>query len=422
MINVKFIIENPELIKAGALKKHVTVDIDKIVELYKTRKTLLQEIEELRAKQNKVSKEIPNAADKAPLLAKMKEVKASIQKKQPVIEEIEKEIEKLAVRVPNPPHESVPEGKSDEENVVIETHGKKPEFDFEPKTHIELGKSLDIIDIERGVRTSGARFYYLKNEATLLEFALIQHVMHKLYKKGFSPVIPPALVKEEAMYATGFFPADKNEVYSVNPGEDDLYLIGTSEVPLTMLHAGEILKKEDLPIRYVGFSPCFRREAGSYGKDTAGIIRVHQFDKIEMFSFCDPEKSEEEHNMIRSLEEEIMQDLGLHYQAINICGGDLGAPAHKKYDLEIWIPTQNKFRELTSCSNCTNFQARRANIKYKDKNGKNQYVHTLNGTAAAMARMLVAIIENYQTSEGEIMIPEVLLPHMGGITKISKKK
>ena len=255
--------------------------------------------------------------------------------------------------VPNPPLDSVPEGKDEESNAVIKTHGEKPTFNFEPKDHIELGKSLDIIDIERGVRASGARFYYLKNEAALLEFALIQHIIHKLNSKGFNPVIPPVLVKEEAMYATGFFPADRNEIYHVNPDDDDLYLVGTSEVPLTMLHTKEILEEEKLPIRYCGFSTCFRREAGSYGKDTAGIIRVHQFDKIEMFSFCHPDKSEEEHELIRETEEEIMQELGFHYQVLNICGGDLGAPAAKKYDIEVWIPTQGKFRELTSCSNCT---------------------------------------------------------------------
>ena len=266
----------------------------------------------------------------------------------------------------------------------------------------------------------------MKNEGALLEFALLQYVMQKLHGKGFAPVIPPVLVKEEAMYATGFFPADRNEIYHVNPSTkdnpegDDLYLVGTSEVPLNMLHYKEILEDKDLPIRYAGFSTCFRREAGSYGKDTAGIIRVHQFDKIEMFIFCKPEDSEAQHELIRETEEEIMQELGFHYQLVNICGGDLGAPAAKKYDIEVWIPTQDKFRELTSCSNCTEFQARRSKIRYK-KDGKTEYLHTLNGTAMASARTIVAIIENYQNKDGSVTIPEVLRPFMAGITKIEKK-
>ncbi len=405
----------------AAAKKHVKVDIDQIVELYNSRKEKMQKVELLRARQNEVSKEIPQTEDKTDLLEEMKNVKEAIKELEPSIENLEKELEKLALIVPNPPLDSVPEGEDEESNQVIKTHGEKPKFDFEPKDHIELGKSLDIIDIERGVRTSGARFYYLKNEAALLEFALIQHIIHKLTSKGFSPVIPPVLVKEEAMYATGFFPADRNEIYHVNPEDDDLYLVGTSEVPLTMLHAKEILDKEKLPIRYCGFSTCFRREAGSYGKDTAGIIRVHQFDKIEMFSFCHPDKSEEEHELIREIEEEIMQELGFHYQVVNICGGDLGAPAAKKYDIEVWIPTQEKFRELTSCSNCTDYQSRRSKIKFKNQEGKNENLHTLNGTAIAIARTLVAILENYQNADGSVTIPEVLQAYMGGRSKIEKK-
>jgi seryl-tRNA synthetase len=420
MLDIKFITENPGLIKAGAAKKHAKVEVDKIVELSEKRNKNLQKVETLRARQNEVSKEIQKAKNKEALLKEMKEAKEEIKTLQPEIENLEKQIDELAFKIPNPTLDSVPDGEDERENVVIKTIGKKPKFDFEPKDHIELGKSLDIIDLERGARTSGARFYYIKNEAALLEFALIQHVIHKLTSKGFSPIIPPVLVKEEAMFATGFFPADRNEIYSVNPGEDNLFLAGTSEVPLTMLHSTEILEEKSLPIRYCGFSTCFRREAGSYGKDTTGIIRVHQFDKIEMFSFCHPDKSEEEHELIRSIEEEIMTELGLHYQVVNICGGDLGAPAAKKYDIEVWIPTQEKFRELTSCSNCTDFQARRAKIRFKNEKNKKEYLHTLNGTAIAIARTLVAIIENYQTKEGTILIPDVLKPYMGGRTEIGK--
>ncbi|MFA6305396.1 MAG: serine--tRNA ligase [Candidatus Gracilibacteria bacterium] len=421
MQDVKHIIENPEKFIEGAKNKKADVDIKKLVQLYEKRNKAMKDLESLRARQNEVSKEIMSAKNKDALLEEMKKAKEEIKNLQPQIEEFEKEIDEIAIKIPNPTLKSTPHGKDETESVVVKTYGKKPKFDFQPLDHVALGKSLDIIDIERGARASGARFYYLKGAAALLEFALIQYVINKLVQKGFTPVIPPVLVKEEAMYATGFFPADRNEIYSVNPGEDNLFLVGTSEVPLTMLHATEILEEPKLPLRYAGFSTCFRREAGSYGKDTTGIIRVHQFDKIEMFSFCHPEKSEEEHELIRETQEEIMQELEFHYQVVNICDGDLGHPAAKKYDIEVWIPTQEKFRELTSCSNCTDFQARRSKIKYKTAEGKNEYLHTLNGTATAIGRTLVAIIENYQTAEGEIIIPKVLRPYMGGKERITKK-
>ncbi len=241
--------------------------------------------------------------------------------------------------------------------------------------------------------------------------------MTKLRSKGFTPILPPVLVREKAMEATGFFPADRNEIYTVNADDDNLFLAGTSEVPLCMLHADKILDAKDLPKRYFAFSTCFRREAGTYGKDTAGIIRVHQFDKMEMFSFCHPDNSEQEHELILKIEEEIMQDLGFHYRVINICGGDLGAPAAKKYDIEVWIPSQNKYRELTSASNCTDFQARRAKIRF-DNEGKKTLVHTLNGTAFASTRTLLAIMENYQQKDGTILIPPILRPYLGNQEKI----
>ncbi|MFH1218336.1 MAG: serine--tRNA ligase [Candidatus Peregrinibacteria bacterium] len=418
MLDIKFIAENPDIIKKGAQKKHVEVDIDKILKLYEERNSILQKLETLRAKQNKVSKEIPTTTDKDALLKEMKKVKEEQKSLEPKIAKLEEQLNALVLDIPNPPLASVPDGKDENDNKVLRTHGKKPTFDFEPKDHIALGKSLDIIDIERGARTSGTRFYYLKNDAVLLEFALIQFVLEKLTKKGFSPIIPPVLVKEEAMFATGFFPADRNEIYHVNPAEDDLYLVGTAEVPLNMLHATEIIPEKDLPLHYCGFSTCFRREAGSYGKDTAGIIRVHQFDKVEMFIFCKPEESEKKHEFILETEEEIMKELGFHYQVVNICGGDLGAPAAKKYDIEVWIPTQNKFRELTSCSNCTDFQARRSQIRFKTEKGT-IHVHTLNGTAVAIARALVAILENFQNEDGSVNIPKPLQKYMGNKTKIT---
>ncbi len=301
---------------------------------------------------------------------------------------------------------------------MIKTVGEKPEFDFEPKDHETIANEKGLLDLEAGANTSGSRFYYLKGSAVLLEFALINWLMQKYVKKGFTPVTTPMLVREHMMYATGFFPAEKNEMYKVNPGEDDLFLIGTSEVPLAGLHMNRPLDHGDLPKRYVGFSSCFRREAGSYGKDTKGIFRVHQFDKVEMYSYCHPEKSWEEHEFMLSIEEEILQELGLHYQVVNIGSGDLGSPAAKKYDCEVWLPSQGRYRELTSCSNTTDFQARRGNIKYRDPNGDLKYLHTLNGTAMASTRTIIAILENHQTKDGKVKIPKVLQEYMGGAQEI----
>jgi seryl-tRNA synthetase len=419
MIDLKLLIENPEKIKQAILKKRYKGDLDAVIKMDEERRKLMKEVEDLKAHQNKIAKEIPAAADKKPLLEKSKQYKERIRELEPKLEKIKLELEAETLLIPNPTLDSVPDGKDEGDNVVIKTVGKKREFNFEPLDHMELGLSHDLIDIETAAATSGTRFYYLKNDLVLLEFALIQFVMQKLVAKGFAPILPPVLVKEKAMIATGFFPADRNEIYHVNPEDDNLYLVGTAEVPLAMLHADKIVDPAKLPMRYMGFSTCFRREAGSYSKDTYGIIRVHQFDKIEMFSFCDPAKSESEHELILATEEEIMTELGFHYQVVNICGGDLGNPAAKKYDIEVWIPTQKKFRELTSCSNCTDYQARRANIRFKGPKGT-ENIHTLNGTAVAMSRTIVAILENYQQADGTIEIPEVLRGYMGGRTHIGK--
>lgn len=419
MIDLKLLIENPEKIKKAILKKRYQGDLDAVIKMDEKRRKLMNEMESLKAEQNKIAKEIPKAADKAPLLEKSKELKDRLKELEPKLEKIKLDLEAEALLIPNPTLDSVPEGADESDNLVVKTVGKPRKFDFEPLDHMELGKKWDLIDTETAAEVSGTRFYYLKNELVLLEFALLQFVVQKLTSKGFAPILPPVLVKEKAMIATGFFPADRNEIYHVNPEDDNLYLVGTSEVPLCMLHADKIVDPAKLPMRYMGFSSCFRREAGSYSKDTYGIIRVHQFDKIEMFSFCHPSKSEAEHEMILATEEEIMTELGFHYQVVNICGGDLGNPAAKKYDIEVWIPTQQKFRELTSCSNCTDYQARRANIRMRAEKGT-ENIHTLNGTAVAISRTLVAIMENYQQKDGTIEIPEVLRGYMGGRTHIGK--
>lgn len=415
MIDLKNLIENTTEVKKALAKKHFKGDLDQIINLEKERVALLRETESLQARQNAIAKEIPlcKPAEKEKLLEGSKTVKEQLKAIEPKLKDVETRLEAVALTIPNPPDESVPEGKDENDNVTVRVCGEKPKFSFEPKTHMALGKNLNLLEIEKAAEMSGARFAYLKNEAALMELALIQFVVNKVTQKGFSFVIPPTLVKEHAMVATGFFPTDRQQIYHVNPEEDDLYLVGTSEVPLCMLHAGEIIPEEKLPLRYCGLSTCYRREAGTYGKDMHGIIRVHQFDKIEMFSFCHPDKSKDEHEMILSIEEEIMSDLNLHYRVVNNCGGDIGAPAAKKYDIETWIPSQDKFRELTSCSNCTDFQSRRAKIRFSAGKEK-KLVHTLNGTAVAVGRMLIAIMENYQREDGSIEIPEVLRGYMGG--------
>ena len=428
MIDLKKLRENRAEYEAGFKKKQANIDVDKVLALDEEQRRLLQTVEKMRAEKNAVSKEIAglDGAARDEKIEEMKELGAELGASEEELNKIGVQLSVLITAIPNPPHESVPDGKDDEDNKPIKTVGKIPKFDFEPKDHLELGELLDIIDMETGAKTSGARFYYLKNEAVLLEFAMVQWLLHKYVSKGFTPVTVPMLVKEEMMYATGFFPADKNEIYTVNPSHeknpegDDLFLVGTSEVPLAGLHMFKPVQAEQLPRRYVGYSSCFRREAGSYGKDTKGILRVHQFDKMEMFSFCHPDKSWKEHEFLLSMEEEILTELGLPYQVVNICGGDLGAPAAKKFDCEVWIPTQEKYRELTSCSNCTDFQARRGGIKYKDDNGTH-LLHTLNGTAMASTRTLIAILENYQQKDGTVKVPAVLQPFMNGITEIKPK-
>ena len=422
MIDIKHLRDNQDLYKKGFATKRVEIDIPTVLKLDEEYRELLQKVEEYRAEKNKVSKLIPTLDD-SERQSKIDEMKAlgdKLDESEDLLNKKIVQLKELTDQIPNLPHESVPEGEDDNDNAPIKTVGEIPKFDFKPKDHLELGELLDIIDMETGAKTSGARFYYLKNELVQLEFAMYNWLLSKYVSKGFSPVTVPMLVKEEMMYATGFFPADKNEIYHVNPDEDNLYLVGTSEVPLAGLHMFKVTKADELPKRYIGFSSCFRREAGSYGKDTKGILRVHQFNKMEMFSFCHPDNSWEEHDFLLSIEEEILSDLKLPYQVVNICGGDLGAPAAKKYDCEVWIPTQEKYRELTSCSNCTDFQARRGNIKYKDENGTH-FMHTLNGTAMASTRTLIAILENNQREDGSVAIPEVLWPFMNGVDVIKSK-
>ncbi len=421
MLDIKLLAEQIETAKAALTKKKVKPEtVDEVLELDLQRRKMLTEIEILRSEQNKVAKEIPAAAtdQKTILLERSRDLKERLKNLEPQLTAVEQNLRNKMLTIPNIPFAEVLPGDSDDDNAVIEKFNTKPEFNFTVKDHFEILRNLDLVDTEAAAAMSGSRFYYLKKDAVRLEMALQNYVLNTIAKHGFTPVTTPMLVKERAMEATGFFPADKNEIYEVNPNDDKLYLIGTSEVPLCMLHADQLIPAEKLPLRYVGYSTCFRREAGSYGKDTAGILRVHQFNKMEMFVFCTPEQSRAEHELIFQIEKEIYLGLGLHFQSIDICGADLGVPAAKKYDLEVWMPAQNRYREITSCSNCTDYQARRANIRVKQAN-QNNYLHTLNGTGFTI-RSLIAIVENFQQEDGSVRIPEVLRPLMGNQEFIGK--
>jgi seryl-tRNA synthetase len=413
MLDIKIIRSNPEIVKEALIKKHVDVDVDEIAGLDQDYRKALTMAESLRSEQKQLSKQFAQAeGGKEKAKEELKQLKEKIKEYDESAQEMKRKLDEQLLQLPNFPHESVPEGIDESENVVIRQWGETPKFDFKPKDHVEIGNMLNLLDIERAGKVSGARFYYLKKEAVLLEVALISFVFNLLSKEGFIPVIPPVLVKENIMQGGGYLPGGEDEIYKM--AKDDLYLVGTSEQSILGMHANEILDKNVLPLRYVGFSTCFRREAGSYGKDVRGILRAHQFDKVEMFSFCPAEESWQEHERLLANEEKIMQELGLPYQVVMMCAGDLGAPAAKKYDIEVWLPGQDRYRETHSTSNCTDFQARRLNIRCRRAPQEPvEFVHTLNGTAAAIGRMIIAILENYQQADGSVVIPSVLRPYVG---------
>ena len=413
MLDIKFIRENPEKVQRGCEKKQVKINIDKLLEVDKRKREVLQALEDIRAQKNQASKQIPgmkNNKEKEKIILQMRELDRNHDRINESLKKIDLKFNQLMKEIPNLPLEEVPEGKDEKENVVLRKVAEPRKFDFKPKDHLEIGEKLNLIDVKRAAKTSGTRFGFLKGQAALLEFALINFGLELLIKEGFIPVLPPVLMKPEMMEAMGYVERGGEEIYFLE--KDNLFLVGTSEQIIGPMHAGEVFEENELPKRYVGFSSCFRREAGSYGKDTRGIFRVHQFDKLEMFSFTLPEKSKEEHQLMLSLEEKLMQALKIPYQIVQICAGDLGDPAAAKYDIEAWIPSQKKYRETHSTSNCTDFQARRLNIRYKDGVGRLNFVHTLNGTALAMGRIIIAILENYQQKDGTILLPEALQKYL----------
>ena len=340
-------------------------------------------------------------------MATVAELKQAIDSGKAELEQVDADLQRVATGLPNLPDPDAPEGMTEEDAVVLREEGERPSFDFEPRDHLEIGSELGLIDMEAGARVSGSRFAYLKGDLVLLELALVRFALDLVREEGHEPVVPPVLVREEALVGTGFLPGDRDQIYEVP--KDELFLVGTSEVPLAALHADQILAAEELPIRYAGFSPCFRREAGAGGRDTRGIFRVHQFDKVEMFSFVEPSKSAEEHERLLAIEERILAELEIPYRVVNVAAGDLGAPAAKKYDCEAWIPSQGRYRELTSCSNTTDYQARRLACRYRpNEDQAPEVVHTLNGTAVAVGRTMIALIENRQEREGGFTLPTIL--------------
>ena len=411
MLDIKFIRQNPDKVKKACKDKGIEVEIDRILEIDQKRREILKFIEKIRAQKNKASKEIvKDQKEKERIVSEMRKLDKREEKLKEDLKIAERELEELMLQIPNLPSEDVPIGKDETENVVQKEWGEKPKFDFVPKDYLEIAEKLDLIDVKRAAKVAGSRFGYLKREAVWIEFSLIYFALDTLTKEGFIPLLPPVMLKPEMARGTGYFEAgDINEAYFLP--KDNLFLIGTSEQSILTMHANEIFEERELPKRYLAFSTCFRREAGSWGKDTRGIFRVHQFDKLEMFSFCKPEDSKKEHEFFLALEEKLMQSLKIPYRVLKICTGDLGRPAAAKYDIEAWFPSQNKYRETHSTSNCTDFQARRLNIRYRTKDGKLKFVHTVNGTAFSQ-RPILAIIENYQQIDGSVKIPEVLQKYL----------
>ena len=412
MLDVKMVRANPDTVREALARRGSTSSLDEFLVVEEERRRLVTEVETMRAERKLASEAIgahkKAGEDAAPEMVATRELGERIKVQESDLDAVEARLKTILLDIPNLPLADVPEG-GEENSVVLRHVGEPPAFDFAVKDHLDLGVALDMIDMERAARASGSRFAYLKGDLVLLQFALVRYGLDIVADKGFRPVVPPVLVREEAMYGTGFLPTDEQQIYRTTDGD---CLVGTSEVPLAALHMEEYVDAAQLPLRYAGYSSCFRREAGAAGKDTRGILRVHQFDKLEMFSFCLPEQSHDELELIRETEEEILGGLGIAYRVVNIAAGDLGAPAAKKYDLEAWMPGQQQYREVTSCSNCTDYQARRLNCRYRTEKGP-RFVHTLNGTAIAIGRTIIAIMENYQRADGTIAVPEKLRPYLG---------
>ena len=411
MLDLKLIRSEPERVKAALARRGAADQVDELLALDARRRELLPEVESAQSERKTLSKQIGEAKqageDAEELMTTVQGLKEKIEAGKVELEKVEAEIDRIAVSLPNLPDPDAPDGMTEEDAVTVREVGSPPEFEFEPRDHLEIGTALGLIDVEAAAKLSGSRFAYLKGDLVLLELALVRFAIDMVREQGHEPVVPPVLVREEALVGTGFLPEARDQIYEIP--KDELFLTGTSEVALAGLHADQILDPGALPLRYCAFSTCFRREAGAAGRDTRGIFRVHQFDKVEMFSFVEPSESAAEHERLLAIEESILSALEIPYRVVNVAAGDLGAPAAKKYDCEGWIPSQGRYRELTSCSNTTDYQARRLSCRYRPGEGEApQVVHTLNGTAVAVGRTIIALIENRQESNGGFSLPNIL--------------
>lgn len=416
MLDIKFIRENKDIVQAGARKKRIDIDIDNLIALDEERLKQLKEVEDLRSEVNRFSNDISrnqDAALKVQLIEEMRLVKDDIKAKEEKLKITTEEWQKLMLQVPNVPDMSVPEGNTDEENREIKTWGDRPDFGFEPKDHIEIMSALNMVDFERGTKVHGFRGYFLIDNGAKLSFAIWNYAMEFFGAKGFTLILPPVLDRKDSFLGTGFLPQGEEDLYKTQDGD---YLAGTAEVPLMGMHAGEVMDKNILPVKYLGFSPCYRREAGSHGKDVKGLIRVHEFYKLEQVILCEAnhETSVKFHEDLNKNTEEFIESLGIPYHTVINCSGDLGLGQVKKYDIELWVPKEKKYREISSTSYFHDFQTRRLSIRYKDSDGKMKYAHSLNATAIATPRILVSLIENFQQADGSVRIPEVLRKYMGG--------
>ena len=419
MIDLKLVRSDPDGVRAALARRGDEALLDPVLALDAERRALQVRVDDLRAERNRASEAIgalkkaakddpAKAAEADAASAGMRTLKDELDGLEESLRSFDERLQDALLVIPNLPHPDIPLGSTDEDAVELRRVGEPRDLGFEARDHLELAGAG--IDMERGARTSGSRFGYLTGDVARLWWAISRMALDRLGEGGFTPVVPPVMVREEAMYATGFFPTDRQSVYSL--ADDDLFMVGTSEVPLAAFHAGEILAEADLPLRYAGLSSCFRREAGAAGRDTRGIFRLHQFEKVEMFSFCHPERSWDEHLHLLAIEEGIAQALGLAYRVVDIAAGDLGASAARKYDIEVWLPGQQRYRELTSCSNCTDYQARRLDTRFRPEQGGPQTVHTLNGTAVTSSRTVIAVLEQHQQEDGTVTVPQALL-HYG---------
>lgn len=423
MLDIAFIRNNSEIVRKGIQKKRMNMDLDELLAADEELRLLRTDVENVRANRNRISKEIPKLKgdDRDSAVAEVRSLKERLAEKEPQLRAVEQRFEQLMLMVPNPPEAEVPDGNSDDDNVEVRKFKEPTRFPFPPKDHLELAEALDIVDMPRAAKFAGARMYVLKNEGALLEFALFKFALDHLVSRGFAPMIVPQLVRREAMVGTGFFPLGEEDTFFVE--KDDLYLIGTAEVPLVSYHMDEILHEQDLPKRYCGYSSCFRREAGSYGRDTRGFYRLHQFNKVEQVVVCinDPEVSRNEHRILLENAESIMQALDLPYRVALACGAEIGQGQVLKHEIETWMPSRGKYSETHSCSSLHEFQSRRLRIRWKGKDGKTRFCHTLNNTAVASPRILIPILENYQNADGSVTVPEILRQFMGGMERIEPK-